>query len=496
MPVRKGAHLKPPDPGGFLLKCASIVGEANLLTTADDMHKYLVDWSGRIRGSALAVVRPASTGEVAAIVRECGRTGIAIVPQGGNTGLSGGATPSGERPAIVLQLGRMNRIREIDVQGNTITVEAGALLADVQRAAADADRLFPLSLGSEGSCTIGGNLATNAGGTAVLKYGTIRGLCLGLEAITPSGLVWDGLRTLRKDNTGYSLRDLLVGSEGTLGVITAAVLTLFPAVKKQDTALVRIRQLSEAIEVLGVLQRQLSPVLTAAEIISASALDDVRAEFPAIRIPLNAKGGYLLLAETSSGDSDRGGASDLQRTLENAFAIGLIDEAVFASSSAQSREFWRVREAVPLAQARRGALARFDIAVPINSIPQFVRESSDALSRISGSLSTVIFGHLGDGNLHYNVRQPSANEWGTKAALEVEDAIYEVVRRFRGSISAEHGIGQSKLARLRHHKSPTEIDLMLSIKAALDPNDTMNPGKLLCDRVRASAPPLHTPRTT
>jgi FAD/FMN-containing dehydrogenase len=449
--------------------------------TVPDPAPFLTDWRNRYHGSARAVVQPNDTEGVAALVRHCAQTGTPIVPQGGNTGLVGGGTPDSSGTAVLLSLSRMNKIRAIDTENDTITVEAGCILANVQQAARDAGRLFPLSLAAEGSCTIGGNLATNAGGVQVLRYGNARDLCLGLEVVTAGGDIWDGLRGLRKDNTGYDLRDLFIGSEGTLGVITAATLKLFPLPAAQLTAFAAVPDVESAVALLNLAKRRLAASLTAFELISEFCLTLVDKHFPQARRPLADASPYYVLLESSDAESADHAQALFESLMGEALDTGLVTDAAVASSIAQSKAFWALREYIPLAQAMEGKNIKHDIGVPISSIARYVQETNALLERDAPGIRMVVFGHLGDGNLHYNVSPAEGAD--ADAFLDNEPAInrivYEQVAAHQGSISAEHGLGQLKRDENVHYKSPVEMALMRSIKQALDPLGIMNPGKVL-----------------
>ena len=465
----------------FLDLCRVAVGASHVLDTDADMHPFLTDWRGRFLGSAQAVIRPGSTQEVMQIVRLCQQFRVPVVPQGGNTGLVAGAVPDCTGRSIVLVLTRLNKIRNIDVINNTMTVEAGCILQTVQEAAAAALRLFPLSLAAEGSCTIGGNLATNAGGTAVLRYGNMRELCLGLEVVTAQGEVWSSLRGLRKDNTGYDLRDLLIGSEGTLGIITAAVIKLFPQPKARVTALAAMASPQAALQLLMLAQTTCGSTLTGFELMSDVCLELVAKHFPHMMPAIPQDHRQYVLVELSDDESEQH-ANDLVENLFNqAMEQGVVDDAVLATSIAQSEQLWNLREHIPLAQAKEGWNLKHDISLPISQIAVFI-EATDALMAAQFPGSTIVnFGHLGDGNLHYNVAPPLAigaaelSNW----EQQVNRLIYDSVDNFKGSFSAEHGVGTLRREEVRHYKSPVEIRLMEAIKQALDPDNLMNPGKVL-----------------
>jgi FAD/FMN-containing dehydrogenase len=446
-------------------RLADIVGAAHVLTAPADTKPYLTDWRKQYSGPAECVVRPSSTAEVAQVVALCAREGLAVVPQGGNTGLVGGSVPTGTRRELVLSLGRMNRIRSLDLLNDTATVEAGCVLATIQAAAADAGRLFPLSLAAEGSCQIGGNLSTNAGGVNVLRYGTAREQVLGLEVVLPDGRVWDGLRGLRKDNTGYDLKQLFLGAEGTLGIITAAVLRLHPKPTASATAWVALASPAQAVELLAALRGRIGERISAFELVSRPCLEAVLAHVPGARDPLEAPHPWYVLAEFG----DSGTLEELRSRLEEA-----LDghEAVLAQSGEQARALWRLRESIPEAQFSN---VKHDISVPVSKIPEFIAATDAVLGKSFSAVQIYCFGHVGDGNLHYNI--------GPGSLLAQRDAVnrivYEAVARLGGSISAEHGLGQLKREAIRGQKSALEMELMRAVKTALDPKGLMNPGKVL-----------------
>ncbi|MCW2684333.1 MAG: D-lactate dehydrogenase [Blastococcus sp.] len=458
-----------------------VVGHAGLVTDPARAAGYLTDWRNAYAGSAAAVVRPASTEEVADVLRVCRDAGVAVVPQGGNTGLCGGSMPDASGRQVVLSLTRMRRVRAIDPVNQTITVEAGVVLRDVQEAAAAADRLFPLSLGAEGSCTIGGNLATNAGGTGVLRYGTTRDLTLGLEVVLPDGQVWNGLRGLRKDNTGYDLKQLFIGAEGTLGVITAAVLKLFPAVRSRATAWVALPSPQAAVDLIGVFQRLCGDRLTGFEIMSRQSVDFVLAHSAGARDLFSAVHPWYVLVELSDTLPDAGLAALLEIGLGEAFDRGLCDDAVVASGSAQSAALWALREGISEAQNFEGPSIKHDVTVPVSSIGAFVERTDAALQAAVPGIRVVTYGHIGDGNLHYNLSKPtgSADDDFRARADDLSRIVYDSTRSFDGSISAEHGLGQSKAALIGDYKDAYELELMRGIKRLFDPAGLMNPGKVL-----------------
>jgi len=465
----------------LLARLGAVVGAPQLLADATAMAPYLEDWRGRFTGGARAVVLPADTAQVAAVVQACAAERVPVVPQGGRTGLVLGSVPDASGSAIVLSLRRLNRIRQVDAANGSMTVEAGCILADAQAAAQQAGMLFPLSLASEGSCTIGGNLSSNAGGTAVLRYGNMRELCLGLEVVTAQGQVWDGLRGLRKDNTGYALRDLFIGAEGTLGVITAAVLKLHPQPKSARSALVALQTPQQALDLLSLLQARCGATLTGYELMSAFCLDLVASQFPALPRPFAAPPPYTALVELSSEESDAHAAALLEGALGAALDAGVARDAVVAGSLGQSRGLWQLREHIPLAQAAAGKNIKHDISLPVSAIPDFIARTGAALAAAHPGCQVVCFGHLGDGNLHYNVAPPPGVAHAAFLAQEpgVNRIVYDAVAAFGGSISAEHGIGALKRGELVRYKSAVELDMMRAIKAALDPLGIMNPGKIL-----------------
>jgi FAD/FMN-containing dehydrogenase len=469
------------DPGATLLvRVAAAVGPANVLTSPADVEPHLVDWRGRYRGAARGVVRPGSTEEVAAVVRLCADSGVPIVAQGGNTGMCGAATPSPDGEAIVLSLTRMNRVRAVDVANATMTIEAGATLAQAQAAAQERGMLFPLSLASEGSCTIGGNLSTNAGGTAVLRFGNARELALGLEVVLADGRVWNGLRGLRKDNTGYDLKHLFIGAEGTLGIITAAVVKLFPAPRQSATALVAVPDVDAAVRLLTLLKAGLADRLVGFELMSDFSLHVARKHLPQLPDPLPGHRWYALVQADDPADHPAL-ASQLEAALGGAIENGTALDATIAQSDAQRATLWSLRENISEGQRREGPNIKHDISVPVSGIPAFLRAAERALRAALPGVRFVTFGHLGDGNLHYNLAAPEgANAHAFMDRADVANRIvHDLVHAAGGSISAEHGIGQLKRDELRRYKSPLELELMARVKAALDPQGLMNPGKLL-----------------
>ncbi len=465
----------------LLENLARIVGGANVLSQGD-LGAWEQDWRKRARGKALAVVRPASTTEVAQLVKACAGAGTSIVAQGGNTGLVGGSVPDATGRQVVLSLQRLNAVRGIDTANLTITAEAGCVLQNVQHAAEAADLLFPLSLAAEGSCTIGGNLATNAGGTQVLRYGNSRDLCLGLEVVTAQGEVWNGLSGLRKDNTGYDLRDLFIGSEGTLGIITAATLKLYPRPAATLTAWAAVPSMEDAVRLLGLAHKSLGASLTGFEVMARFALELTAAHFRQMRVPLYAQVPFCVLLENSDGESEPHARARFERLLETAIEQACVTDAVVAENLTQAHHLWHIRECIPLAQAEEGLNIKHDISLPVSSIPQFCRLTDELLGRAIPGVRIVNFGHLGDGNLHYNVQAPAGGDAAAFLAdneERVNTLVYDCVRRFGGSISAEHGVGSFKVEKLEQHKSPVALAMMRSIKRALDPANVMNPGRVV-----------------
>lgn len=457
------------------------VGTDSVLTAEADTAPYLTDQRKHYTGRALAIVRPRTTADVAAVVRICVATRTPIVPQGGNTGLAGGATPDSSGTAIVLSLTRLNRIRAIDTANNTLTAEAGCVLQAVQHAAHSQQRLFPLSLAAEGSCTIGGNLSTNAGGTQVLRYGMTRDLVLGVEAVLPNGDIWNGLRGLRKDNSGYDLRGLLIGAEGTLGIVTAATLKLFALPRTQLTAFAAVPSLDAAVALLNTAQAAAGATLTGFEVMSRACLARTVRALPQVRVPLPLTAPWFVLLETSDHEDEAHAAAVLEGFLQHATDDGTVLDAAAARSIAEARAMWRVREAIPEAHARTGGNVKHDIALPISAIPDFVATTQAALEREFAWIAPSVFGHLGDGNLHYNMGTVDGVPISTAFANapRINQIVHDAVVAAGGSISAEHGLGQLKRDEILRYKSVTEMAAMRAIKQALDPLGIMNPGKVL-----------------
>lgn len=459
----------------------SIVGAPHCLTADADMAPYLTDWRGRYTGRARAVVLPADTAQVAAVVRACAAAGCAMVPQGGNTGLCGGATPLADGASVVLNLSRLRRIRHVDAANNALCAEAGVPLALVQQAALDADRFFPLSLASEGSCEVGGVISTNAGGVQVLRYGNTRELVLGLEVVLPDGQVWDGLRALRKDNTGYDLKQLFIGAEGTLGIVTAATLKLFARPRAVVTAWLAVASPAAAVQLLGRLRAAVGDRVTAFELISRVSLDLVFQHIPGTRDPLGQPSPWYVLLELSDTVAGDALAGLLETELAATVAEGRVTDGAIATSDSQAQALWQLRENISEAQKRDGVSIKHDISVPVSAIPDFLEAAGATLAAAYPGLRVVCFGHLGDGNLHYNLSRPlnGENDAFIARTEEVNRIVYDAVKARGGSISAEHGIGQLKRALLPDYKPAVEIDLMRRIKQAFDPRGLMNPGKVV-----------------
>jgi len=468
----------------LIKKLRAIVGDAYVLTHEDpltDLTAWEQDWRRRERGTALAIVRPATTEQVAAVIKACAAAKTSIVPQGGNTGMVVGSTPDTSGTQVVLSLTRMNKVRSLDAGNLTITVDAGCVLQNLQEECEKAGFLLALSLASEGSCTIGGNLGTNAGGTQVVRYGNARELCLGLEVVTAQGEVWDGLTGLRKDNTGYDLRHLFIGSEGTLGVITGATMKLYPLPACQLTAYAAVPSLEAAVDLLGMAHKTLSAGLTGFEVMGQFALGLVVKHYPQQKVPFWQESPWCVLLENSDNESDTHARSGFEKLLESAMEKGYVTDAVIAENITQARALWHIRESIPLAQAEEGLNIKHDISIPVSRIPEFVQETDALILKNFPGAQLINFGHLGDGNLHYNV-QAAAGTDAARFLMENEKSlntlVFESVTRFGGSISAEHGIGSLKVEKLSHHKSPVAMDMMRAIKKALDPDNLMNPGRV------------------
>ena len=463
------------------------VGEKGWTSDPAEMAPRLKDERGLWQGRAAMLVRPANTAEAATVVGICHEAGIPIVPQGGNTGLVGGSVPDASFEGIVLSLSRMNRVRAIDPVNNTITVEAGCILADIQKEAAERNRLFPLSLGAEGTCQIGGNLSTNAGGTGVLRYGNARELMLGLEVVLPSGEVWDGLRGLRKDNTGYALRHLFVGAEGTLGVITAAVLKLFPLPRDRQTAIAAVPTPDAAVALLNRLQEATGEAVTGYELIGRLPLEMVLRNIPGTSDPFGAPPAvrvfpHYVLIELSGQGEEGTLRAPLEETLAKAESEKIVLDAVFAASTAQARQFWKLRDSINEAQKPEGASIKHDVAVPVSRVAEFIARATEAAEASLGGVRVVAFGHVGDGNIHFNLSQPLQG-WTREKFLgeweRLQRIVHDIVMGMNGSFSAEHGIGRLKIGEMVRYRPPVELQMMKTLKAALDPKNIMNPGRVV-----------------
>ncbi|RYB97097.1 FAD-binding oxidoreductase [Ciceribacter ferrooxidans] len=465
----------------LLQQFIDIVGPAHALTAAADIEPYLVEGRGLYHGASPLVLKPGSTEEVAAILKLASATGTPIVPAGGRTGLVGGQVPREESRDVVLSLERMNRIREVDTVGDVIVVDGGCILADVQKAAEAHERLFPLSLGSEGSCRIGGNLSTNAGGTAVLAYGNMRQLCLGLEVVLPTGEIWDGLRRLKKDNSCYDLRDLFIGAEGTLGVITGAVLKLFPRPRGRQVAFAGLRSPADALALFERASVLCGTALTGFELMPRIGVEFTTRHIPGVRDPLDTAHDWYALIDISTSDSAETAEAMITTLMEQAFEADLVQDAVIAASLAQQDALWHMRESMSEAQKPEGGSIKHDVSVPVARIPQFLDEAGAAVTAAMPGARICAFGHLGDGNIHYNISQPVGAD---KAAFigrwrEINAIVHAIVRKAGGSISAEHGVGQLKRDELIATRPAIETELMNRIKQAFDPAGIMNPGKMV-----------------
>lgn len=458
-----------------------IVGDANALTMPEDIKPYLTENRGLYHGASPLVLKPGSTAEVSAILKLASETGTAIVPVSGRTGLVGGQVPREDGHDVLLSLERMNKIREVDPVADVIVADGGAILADVQKAAEAHDRLFPLSLGSEGSCRIGGNLATNAGGTAVLAYGNMRQLCLGLEVVLPTGEIWDGLRRLKKDNSGYDLRDLFIGAEGTLGVITGAVLKMVPRPRGKQVAYVGLASPAAALQLFEKASQRCGSALTGFELMPRIGIEFTTKHIPGVRDPLASIHPWYALVDISTSDSAETAETMMQELLAEAFEAGLVSDAAIAASLAQQDAFWHLRESMSDAQKPEGGSIKHDVSVPVSRIPAFLEEADAAVHALIPDARICAFGHLGDGNIHYNISQPVGAD---KAAFiarwrEVNAVVHAVVHKQTGSISAEHGVGQLKRDELAASRPAIETELMRRIKQAFDPAGIMNPGKVI-----------------
>ena len=460
----------------------AVVGDVGVITDESSKAPYLSDERGYYQGATPMVVRPGSTQEVAEVVSICHETGTPIVPQGGNTSLCGGATPYEHGCDILMSLTRMDKVRDLDVLNYTITVEAGVILAKVQEAAEAAERYFPLSLGGEGTARIGGNLSTNAGGTGVLRYGPARDLCLGLEAVLPDGRIWNGLTGLRKDNTGYDLKHLFIGAEGTLGIITAACLKLFPKPVDVQTAFVAIENQYAAVELLARARRITDDSVVTFEYITRQAIEFTLQHIDGTRDPMSTEYQHYILIELAAGEVIAEKLREMLETvLENGMRDGVILDAVFAESGQHVRDFWKIRETIPEAQKFEGASSKHDISVPVSGVATFLVEAIADLETLVPGIRPCAFGHVGDGNIHFNLSRPikMSDEDFRKYEPRIHKAIYDRVTAMGGSISAEHGIGRLRREELETYKNPVALDVMRTVKTALDPTGIMNPGKVL-----------------
>ena len=465
-------------PESVLQAIREVVGPKGWIDDPADLESYLIEERGLFHGACAGVVRPATTAEVADVIAICAEAGVAVVPQGGNTGLVGGGVPDG---GVVLSTTRLNRIRSIDPANRTITVEAGVILADVQRAADEAGALFPLSLAAEGSCRIGGNLATNAGGITVVRYGNARDMVLGLEVVLPDGRIWDGLRGLRKDNTGYDLKQLFLGSEGTLGIITAAVLKLFPKPRVTETALAAVPSVQAALDLFNRTNETAGDSLTAFEFMARPCIDFCLRHVPGVVDPFTETHPYYALIKLASAREESALNDTLEQILADALEQGLVEDAVIAASEAQAEALWRIRESIPEGQKPEGGSIKNDVSVPVSRVPEFMELATKAVEQALPDIRVVAFGHLGDGNIHFNLTQPAGAD--SEAYLAEWERLHRIVcdiaTGLGGSFSAEHGIGRLKQVDMARYKSEVEIDLMRTIKSALDPNNIMNPGKVV-----------------
>ena len=462
-----------------LERLKTALGPKGWTTDPAEMAPHLVEWRDLYQGRAAMLLKPASTAEVAQAMAICAETGTPVVPQGGNTGLVGGGIPFAGGEEVVLSLSRLNRVRELDPLDNTITVEAGCVLAAVQAAAAAADRLFPLRIGSEGSCQIGGNLSTNAGGTAVLHYGNTRELVLGIEVVLADGRIWDGLRRLRKDNTGYDLKQLFIGAEGTLGIVTAAVLKLFPKPRDVQVAVAAVTDVRAAVALLSLAREASGDRVTAFELMPRMGLDYVLRHIPGTIDPFAARHDWQVLIELSGGQAGGQMRATMEALLEAGMERDLVVDAVLAGSQAQAAQLWRLRDAMSEAQKPEGGSIKHDISVPVSRIPDFIDQASRAVIRLIPGTRIIAFGHIGDGNIHFNPSQPvgADRQWFLDQWEEVSHLVHDIAASLGGSISAEHGIGRMKREEIVRYKPAIELELMRRLKRSFDPQGILNPGK-------------------
>ncbi len=468
-------------PDALISRFAGIVGERNALREASDLAPHLVENRGLYHGTSPLLLRPSTTQEVAAIMKLASESRTAIVPQTGNTGLVGGQTPRSGASDVILSLDRMNRVRDIDPVANVIVVDGGCILDEVHKAAEKVERMFPLSLGSQGSCRIGGNLATNAGGTAVLAYGNMRQLCLGLEVVLPTGEIWDGLRRLKKDNTGYDLRDLFIGSEGTLGIITGAVLKLFPKPLGHQVAFAGLKSPADALKLFERASTLCGSALTGFELMPRIGVEFTAKHIPGVRDPLETPHPWYALIDISSSDSAETAQTMVETLFEQGFEADIVQDAVIASSEGQRQALWHMRESMSDAQKPEGGSIKHDVSVPVSHVPAFMDEAESAVLRAIPDARICAFGHMGDGNIHYNISQPVGADKSAFLARwrEINEIVHGIVLSFGGSISAEHGIGQLKRDELAAIRPAIEMELMRRIKTAFDPAGIMNPGKVV-----------------
>jgi FAD/FMN-containing dehydrogenase len=464
-----------------IARLKAAVGPGGWTDDQTEIAPYLREDRGIYFGKSPLMMKPADAVEVAAILRICNETGTALVPQGGNTSLVGGSIPISDGDEVILSLRRLNRILDVDPIANTIIVEAGCILADVQQAAADVNRLFPLSLGAEGTCRIGGNLSTNAGGTGVLRYGNARDLTLGLEILLPDGRLINDLNTLRKDNTGYSLKNLFIGAEGTLGIITAAALKLFPRPGEILTAFIAVPHVAAAVDLLSRARDTVGDSVTTFELMPRIAIDFLCRHIEANRDPLQNRHDWYVLMEISAPGGEISYRPAFESFLETALEEHVVEDAVIAESESQAQALWRLRETLPEAQKPEGASVKHDVSVPITKISELIAEGSSAIEALIPGVRPVAFGHVGDGNVHFNFSKPpqSSDEEFRARSKEIHRIIHDIVHRLGGSISAEHGLGQDKREAIKHYKDPNALELMRGIKSLIDPNGIMNPGKVV-----------------
>lgn len=472
---------KTPIDEGVLSRIAAVVGPKGFTRDPQEIEPQCVSWRDNWKGWVPMVVRPANTAEVAEVIRICAETGTPVVPQGGNTGLTGGSQPHDDGSEIILSTSRMREVRELDLANDTLTVEAGCILESIQQIADDNDRLFPLSLAAEGSCQIGGNLGTNAGGTQVLRYGNARALVLGLEVVLPDGRIWDGLRSLRKDNTGYDLKQWFIGSEGTLGIITAAVLRLFPKPSDVQTCFVAVKDPASAVALLGRARGAVGEQVTTFELIQRRGLEMAARHVPGVVDPMDQVHDWYVLMEIAGQGTPGTLTPDVEQLLADAFEAGQVTDAVIAASKAQADAMWSIREKLPEAQNYEGTSVKHDVSVPISRIPEFIDEACARLEAAFPGCRPLAFGHVGDGNIHFNIGQPADTDGAAFYALyaDVNKVVHDLINEMNGSISAEHGLGRLRLAESERYKSDVELDLMRTIKKAIDPTNIMNPGKLI-----------------